>query len=105
MFNQCVISGRVCGEPEIDCSKWENAFCSFQFAFQAWNRPAGTMEVICFKDVALFAGKYLHNGDRVAVAGILFIAKLEGDEGETREEASIFATALELVKDDDRIQV
>jgi single-stranded DNA-binding protein len=105
MFNQCVISGRVCSEPEIDCSKWEDAYCSFKFAFQAWNRPAGTIEVTCLKDVALFADKYLRQGDRVAVAGTLFISQFRSDDGECRKVAEILATALELVKDDDRIQV
>jgi single-stranded DNA-binding protein len=105
MFNHCFISGRVCSEPELDCSKWDNAYCTFQFLFQAWGRPAGTIEVFCLKDVALFAGRYLHQGDRVAVAGILYISKVGGDEGEIREEAAMLAIALELVKDDDNIQV
>ena len=105
MFNHCVISGRVCSEPELDCSKWHDPYCTFQFLFQAWGRPGGTMEVSCLKDVALFAGKYLHQGDRVAVVGILYISKVGGDDGKIREEAAMLATALELVKDDDNIQV
>jgi single-stranded DNA-binding protein len=105
MFNHCFISGRVASEPEIDCSKWKDAYCSFQFAFQAWNRPTGTIHVICLKEVALFAGKYLHKGDRVAVAGILFISEFLSDDGGSWKEAEMLAIALELVKDDDRIQV
>ena len=55
--------------------------------------------------MALFAGKYLHQGDRVAVVGFLYMSEVRGDDGETREEAALLAMALELVKDDDRIQV
>jgi single-stranded DNA-binding protein len=105
MFNHCFISGRVCSEPEINCSKWEDAYCSFQFAIQAWNRPGGKIEVACLKDVALFAGKYLHLGDRVAVAGILYMSEFRSDDGQCRSEAGMLAIALELVKDDDRIKL
>jgi single-stranded DNA-binding protein len=105
MFNHCFISGRVCSEPELEYSKSHDAYCTFQFLFQAWGCPTGKIEVSCLKDVALFAGRYLHQGDRVAVAGILYISKVGGDDGETREEAAMLATALELVKDDDHIQL
>lgn len=55
--------------------------------------------------MALFAGKYLHNGDRVAVAGTLYISELRSDDGKSRKEVGMLAIALELVKDDDNIQV
>ena len=81
MFNHCVLSGRVCSEPELECSKWDDAYCTFQFLFQAWGRPGGTIEVSCLKDVALFAGKYLHQGDRVAVVGILYYRRWKAMTG------------------------
>jgi single-stranded DNA-binding protein len=55
--------------------------------------------------MALFAGKYLHKGDRVAVAGTLYISELRSDDGKSRKEVGMLAIALELVKDDDNIQV
>jgi hypothetical protein len=105
MFNHCFISGRVCSEPELECASWHDPCCTFQLVIQAWGRPGGKIEVTCLKDVALFAGKYLHHGDRVAMAGILYIPEFRGDDGEFRKEPGMLAIALELVKDDDRIQV
>jgi single-stranded DNA-binding protein len=105
MFNHCFISGRVCSEPELDCSQRDFAYCTFRLAFQAKGRSAGRIDVYCLRDVALFAGRYLHQGDRVALLGSLFVSDVRGEQGEWGRKAEMLAMAMELVKDDDRIQM
>jgi single-stranded DNA-binding protein len=105
MFNQCFISGRVFSEPELDWFQSGTACCTFRLAFQAKRSSGGKIDVTCLEDVALFAGRYLHRGDRVALAGTLYVSEFRGNDQETWEKADILATALELVKDDDNIQV
>jgi len=104
MFNHCFISGRVCSEPEFGDSR-DNACCIFQLAFQARGRSAGRIDVYCLHDVALFVGRHLHQGDRVAVLGTLFASDSRVEKGECGRTPEMLAMAMELVKDDDRIPV
>lgn len=99
MINFCILSGRVCNEPQVKFNGG-NAFTAFQLAVWTGPNEAGQIEINCQGGLAPAAAKSVHQGDRLVVMGRLARNLDEEDQANGRNELELLALDLELVRDD-----
>jgi single-strand DNA-binding protein len=104
MLNQCVLSGNLGHDPETKYfgENQDQPITTFSLAFRASRNQTGWIRVVCFKRLAEVAEKYLHQGARVAVIGLLDQQKWEGENGQQRNGFQLIAQSLEFIKTDGR---
>ncbi len=103
MFNICILSGKVCNEPEVEFFEY-SANTTFELAIWIGPEEAGQIKVSCYKGLAVAAAKSIHKGDRVAVMGCVS-GHLDKEGRETGpHEHELLALDLELIRSDSRFQ-
>ncbi len=98
MFNFCAFSGEVLDKPELGFTKNDNVVTTFNLAIRVLDQEVGSIKVYCFGHLTAVAAKYLHQGDRAAVLGFLYMDSWQGVDGQWRNEAHVVAIDLEIVK-------
>jgi single-stranded DNA-binding protein len=104
MLNYVALSGTLEQDPEMQYGGdyHDQPQASFDLIFQTGHDRTGRIKVICCNRLAALVGRYLRQGVRVAVAGVL-----DQQQGETAEEQEkngfrLIARTLELIKTDRR---
>jgi single-stranded DNA-binding protein len=104
MFNYCVFSGRVITIPTLRYFGKDKPVTEFTLQILMGNHRCGTIKVVNFGRLAMEAAKYLSMGDRVAVAGFIFGAKHQQDDGAYRYELRLVATDVAPLREDPEIE-
>jgi single-strand DNA-binding protein len=101
MLNQCVLTGNLGNDPEVNFYGEGQPVASFNLAFNGPKMKTGWIKVTCFKRIAEVAEKYFHKGARIACVGTLDQTKWE-NEGVTKTSFQLIANSLEFIKTDGR---
>jgi single-strand DNA-binding protein len=104
MLNYVALTGELEHDPEVQyCEGIDDQLAaSFILAFETGNNRTGRIKVTCFGSLAALVGRYLRQGARVAVAGVL-----DQQQGETADEQEnynfrLIARSLELQESNSR---
>jgi len=104
MLNYLALAGDLEHDPAIQyCgNNHDQPQATFTLAFQTGKNRTGRIQVTCFNRLAELVGRYLRQGARVAVAGVL-----DQQQGETADERQcngfqLLARSLELDETDSR---
>lgn len=101
-MNKVVMIGNIAADPESRTTQSGIAQCSFRlgvqrrFANQQGQREADFFPVVCFRQTAEFAGKYLAKGRKVAVEGSLQTRSYDAQDGSKRYVTEIIADNIEF---------
>ena len=101
-MNKVVMIGNLAADPESRTTQSGIAQCSFRlgvqrrFANQQGQREADFFPVVCFRQTAEFAGKYLAKGRKVAVEGSLQTRSYDAQDGSKRYVTEIIADNVEF---------
>ncbi len=102
MLNQCVLTGNLGGDPELNYYGEGNPIASFNLAFHSSKKKTGWIKIVAFDRMAEIVSQYLHKGARVAVVGSLDERKWQTEEGVQKSAFQIIAHNLEFIKTDGR---
>jgi single-strand DNA-binding protein len=104
MLNHCVLTGNLGQDPEIRYfgDHHDQPVASFNLAFQAGKNRTGWIRVVGFQRLAEPIARHLHQGARVAVAGVLDQHQWETADGQTRNGFQLIARSVEFIKTDGR---
>ena len=102
MHNHVVLSGNLGHDPETKYygEGQDQPVTTFSLAFRVNRSRTGWIRVVCFNRLAAVAERHLHQGAKVAVAGVLDQQKWETQEGQPRNGFSLIAQSLEFIKTD-----
>jgi single-strand DNA-binding protein len=101
LLNQCVLTGNLGSDPELNFYGEGQPIASFNLAFRASKKQTGWIKVVSFNRLAELVQKYLHKGARIAVIGTLDQKRWE-DEGVTKTAFNLIANYSEFIKTDGR---
>ena len=102
-MNKVFIIGNLASEPESRTTANGIAQCSFRlatqrrYANQSGVREADFHQVVCWRNTAEFASKYLLKGRRVAVEGSIQYRSYDAQDGTKRWVTEIIADNLEIL--------
>jgi single-strand DNA-binding protein len=102
MLNQCVLTGNLGNDPEVNFYGEGQPIASFNLAFQSSKKKTGWIKIVSFNRLAEVVQRYLHKGARVAVIGTLDQKRWETDEGVQKNSFQLIANTLEFIKTDGR---
>jgi len=102
MLNQCVLTGNLGNDPEVNFYGEGQPIASFNLAFQSGKKKTGWIKIVSFNRLAEVVQRYLHKGARVAVIGTLDQKRWETDEGVQKNSFQLIANYLEFIKTDGR---
>jgi single-strand DNA-binding protein len=102
MLNHVVLSGNLGHDPETKYygENQDQPVTTFSLALRVNRTRTGWIRVVCFNRLAEVAGRYLHQGAKVVVAGVLDQQKFETQDGQSRNGFSLMAQSLEFIKID-----
>jgi single-strand DNA-binding protein len=100
MLNHVILSGNLGHDPEVRFFGEANdqQLTTFSLAFRGSRNKTGWIRVVCFSRLAEVAERYLHQGARVAVVGVLEQQQWEGADGQQRNGFQLIAKSLEFIK-------
>jgi single-strand DNA-binding protein len=103
-MNQLVLTGNLGQAPEVKYFGDNNdqPVASFSLAFRAGKNRTGWIRVVCFNRLAEAVERHLHQGARVAVAGVLDQQQWEAADGQQRNGFQVIAQSVEFIKTDGR---
>jgi single-strand DNA-binding protein len=101
MFNYCFLTGEVLTEPELKCLDNE-AVVIFELGAMAGRCKVGVIKIVCFKRLAVAAGKHIHQGDYVSVMGYFWYLG-ESEDRPGKEDPEIIALHMEFVRSDSHL--
>ena len=102
-MNKEFIIGNLASDPESRTTASGVAQCSFRlatqrrYANQSGVREADFHQVVCWRNTAEFASKYLLKGRRVAVEGSIQYRSYDAQDGTKRWVTEIIADNLEIL--------
>lgn len=103
-MNKAIIIGNLASDPESRTTANGVAQCTFRlatqrrFANQSGVREADFHTVVCWRNTAEFASKYLLKGRRVAVEGSIQYRSYDAQDGTKRWVTEIIADNLEILE-------
>jgi single-stranded DNA-binding protein len=98
MFNCVVFSGQVQNAPALSSTHKNQPIAAFYLSIWEGQRRVGSIKVVCSSILATIAAKYFRMGDRVAVVGYLSMDSWQPDERVWKNDASVIALDLELIR-------
>lgn len=102
-MNKVILIGRLAAEPESRTTQSGIAQCSFRLAVQRrfknaqGERETDFLTVVCWRQTAELAAKYLHKGSRCGVEGSIQVRSYTTQDGQKRSVAEIVADAVEFL--------
>ena len=102
-MNKVILIGNVANDPESRTTASGIAQCSFRLAVQrrfanaSGVREADFLPVVCWRQTAEFAAKYLLKGRRVAVEGSIQTRSYDAQDGTKRHVTEIMVDNLEIL--------
>lgn len=102
-MNKVILIGSLANDPETRTTASGISQCSFRLAVQRrftnaqGVREADFLPVVCWRNTAEFASKYLLKGRRVAVEGSIQTRSYDSQDGTKRYVTEIIADNLEIM--------
>ena len=102
-MNKVILIGNLAADPESRTTSSGVAQCTFRIATQrrfanaSGVREADFHTVVCWRNTAEFASKYLLKGRRVAVEGSIQNRSYDAQDGTKRHVTEIIADKLEIL--------
>lgn len=102
-MNKVILIGNLANDPESRTTASGIAQCSFRLAVQrrfanaSGVREADFLPVVCWRQTAEFAAKYLLKGRRVAVEGSIQTRSYDAQDGTKRHVTEIMVDNLEIL--------
>ena len=102
-MNKVILIGNLANDPESRTTTGGVAQCTFRVATQrrfanaSGVREADFHTVVCWRNTAEFASKYLLKGRRVAVEGSIQYRTYDAQDGTKRHVTEIIADNLEIL--------
>jgi single-strand DNA-binding protein len=101
LLNQCVLTGNLGQDTELNYYGEGQPRASFNLAFQSSKKKTGWIKVLSFNRLAELVQRYLHKGARIAVIGTLDQKRWDV-EGVTKTAFNLIANSIEFIKTDGR---
>lgn len=101
-MNKVILIGNLAADPESRTTSSGVAQCTLRLAVQRrfanaqGQREADFFQVVCWRNTAEFAAKYLSKGRRVAVEGSLQTRSYDAQDGSKRYVTEIIADNVEF---------
>jgi single-strand DNA-binding protein len=101
-MNKVILIGHIAADPESRTTNSGVAQCNLRLAVQRrfanaqGQREADFFQVVCWRNTAEFAAKYLAKGRRVAVEGSLQTRSYDAQDGSKRYVTEIIADNVEF---------
>lgn len=101
-MNKVILIGYMAADPEYATTQNGTARCNLRIAVQRrfadaqGNRVSDFFNVICWRQTAEFAAKYLEKGRKVAVEGSLQTRSYDAQDGSKRYVTEIIADNVEF---------
>lgn len=102
-MNKVILIGNLANDPESRTTQSGIAQCSFRLAVQRrfkganGERETDSLPVVCWRQTAEFAQRYLAKGRKVAVEGSIQTRSYDAQDGSKRYVTEIIADSLEAV--------
>ena len=102
-MNKVILIGNLANDPESRTTQSGIAQCSFRLAVQRrfkganGERETDFLPVVCWRQTAEFAQKYLAKGRKVAVEGSIQTRSYDAQDGSKRYVTEIIADSVEAV--------
>ena len=102
-MNKVILIGNLANDPESRTTQSGIAQCSFRLAVQRrfkganGERDTDFLPVVCWRQTAEFAQKYLAKGRKVAVEGSIQTRSYDAQDGSRRYVTEIIADSVEAV--------
>lgn len=102
-MNKVILIGNLAGDPESRTTSSGIANCTFRLAVQrryanaSGVREADFLPVVCWRQTAEFASRYLLKGRKVAVEGSIQTRSYDAQDGTKRHVTEIIADNIEFV--------
>ena len=102
-MNKVILVGNIASEPESRTTQNGVAQCSFRLAVQRrfknanGEREADFLQIVCWRQTAEFAQRYLSKGRKVAVEGSIQTRSYDAHDGSKRYVTEIIAGSVEAV--------
>ena len=103
-MNKVILTGNLANDPESRTTASGVAQCSFRLAVQrrfanaSGVREADFLPVVCWRNTAEYASKYLIKGRRVAIEGSIQTRSYDAQDGTKRYVTEIIAENLEILE-------
>ena len=102
-MNKVILIGNLASDPESRTTQSGIAQCSFRLAVQRrfkganGERETDFLPVVCWRQTAEFAQRYLAKGRKVAVEGSIQTRSYDAQDGSKRYVTEIIADSVEAV--------
>lgn len=102
-MNRVILIGNLANDPESRTTQSGIAQCSFRIAVQRRHKNANGeretdfLPVVCWRQTAEFAQRYLAKGRKVAVEGSIQTRSYDAQDGSKRYVTEIIANSVEAV--------
>ena len=102
-MNKVILVGNIANDPESRTTQNGVAQCSFRLAVQRrfknanGEREADFLQIVCWRQTAEFAQRYLAKGRKVAVEGSIQTRSYDVQDGSKRYVTEIIADSVEAV--------
>ena len=102
-MNKVILIGNLANDPESRTTQSGIAQCSFRIAVQRrfkganGEREADFLPVVCWRQTAEFAQRYLAKGRKAAVEGSIQTRSYDAQDGSKRYVTEIIADSVEAV--------
>ena len=102
-MNRVILIGNLASDPESRTTQSGIAQCSFRIAVQRrfkganGERETDFLPVVCWRQTAEFAQRYLAKGRKVAVEGSIQTRSYEAKDGSKRYVTEVMADSVEAV--------
>lgn len=102
-MNKVILIGNLANDPESRTTQSGIAQCSFRIAVQRrfkganGERETDVLPVVCWRQTAEFAQRYLSKGRKVAVEGSIQTRSYDAQDGSKRYVTEIIADSVEAV--------
>ena len=102
-MNKVILIGNLASDPESRTTQSGIAQCSFRLAVQRrfkganGERETDFLPVVCWRQTAEFAQRYLAKGRKVAVEGSIQTRSYDAQDGSKRYVTEIIANSVEVV--------
>lgn len=98
MFNHVGLLGRLAQNVELRYTQGGTPVASFDLAVQVpskdRNTPPDYIPIVCWRDQAEFAERWLSKGRQIVVEGRLSTRKYQGSDGKTHKVTEVIASRL-----------
>ena len=102
-MNKVILIGNLAADPESRTTQSGVAQCTLRLAVQrrfadkqTGNREADFFNVVCWRNTAEFAAKYLSKGRKIAVEGSLQTRSYDAQDGSKRYVTEVIADSVEF---------